>query len=70
MAPYYEEDIRALADLIGVDKVLLGSDFPHAEGLEEPLSFLGELTDFNADEIRLIMRDNAARLVTRGVAPQ
>src|SRR5690606_19889116 len=33
VTPYYEEDMRALADLIGVDKVLFGSDWPHGEGL-------------------------------------
>ena len=37
VAPYYEEDVRALADAIGVENVLLGSDFPHAEGLADPL---------------------------------
>ena len=63
VAPYYEDDIRELADRIGVENVLLGSDFPHAEGLTEPLRFLDELEGFGQDDIRLIMRDNARRLV-------
>lgn len=64
VAPYYEEDVRELADEIGIDKVLLGSDFPHAEGLADPLSFLEELADFTPDEVRLVMRDNGRSLVT------
>ncbi len=64
VAPYYEEDVRALADRIGSNRILLGSDFPHAEGLAEPLSFLDDLEGFDAAETRRIMRDNARSLVT------
>ena len=54
VAPYYEDDTRDLARRIGPDHVLFGSDFPHAEGLTEPLSFVEELEGFSPDEIRLI----------------
>jgi hypothetical protein len=63
VAPYYEEDVRALADRIGVERVLLGSDWPHAEGLAEPIRFLDELKEFSADETRLVMRENGMRLL-------
>jgi predicted TIM-barrel fold metal-dependent hydrolase len=63
VAPFYEDDVRALADTIGVDKVLLGSDFPHAEGLADPLSFLDELKAFTPAEIRRVMHDNGRSLV-------
>ena len=63
VAPYYEEDVSALAEAIGIENVLLGSDFPHAEGLAEPLSFLDELKDFTAADVRLVMRENGLRLV-------
>ncbi len=36
VTPYYEEDLHALADLIGVERILFGSDWPHGEGLAEP----------------------------------
>jgi Amidohydrolase len=58
VTPYYEEDIRALAETIGVDKVLFGSDWPHGEGLAEPVTFTKELTGFSADDVRKIMRGN------------
>jgi predicted TIM-barrel fold metal-dependent hydrolase len=60
---YYEDDIRALADLIGVENVLFGSDFPHAEGLAAPLRFVDDLVGFDARELRLIMRENTRRLI-------
>src|SRR6202012_5805900 len=36
VAPYYEDDLAMLADAIGIDKILFGSDWPHGEGLEDP----------------------------------
>ena len=66
VTPYYEEDIRRLADTIGVEHVLFGSDWPHGEGLADPLSFTEELTEFTPEEVYRIMHDNCAELV--GVA--
>lgn len=66
IAPFYEEDARALADAIGADHVLLGSDFPHAEGLAEPLAYVDELGGFSDDEVRHVMRDNGRSLVEPG----
>ncbi len=63
IAPYYEDDLGELAEVIGVDKVLFGSDWPHGEGLESPLSFTEELTGFDDADIRKIMRDNALDLL-------
>ena len=63
VSPYYEDDIRALADRIGTDNVVFGSDWPHAEGLGEPVSFVDDLEGFSDEEIRRIMRDNALGLI-------
>jgi predicted TIM-barrel fold metal-dependent hydrolase len=62
VAPYYEDDLRAVADAIGVDHMIFGSDYPHAEGLASPASFADDLEGFSADEVRKIMRDNAVSL--------
>ncbi len=43
ISPFWEEDLGALAQLIGVDHVLFGSDFPHPEGLAEPATYVEEL---------------------------
>lgn len=63
VTPYYEENIRHLADTIGLGHVLFGSDWPHGEGLADPVSFTDELTEFAPDEVQRIMRDNCAELV-------
>jgi predicted TIM-barrel fold metal-dependent hydrolase len=64
VAPFYEDDIRGLADSIGIDHVLFGSDWPHAEGLADPTDFVDDLDGFDAEEIRTIMRDNGRALAT------
>jgi predicted TIM-barrel fold metal-dependent hydrolase len=63
VTPYCEEDLRALADLIGVERILFGSDWPHGEGLPEPLLFEKELAGFDDGEIRRVMRDNCLELL-------
>jgi predicted TIM-barrel fold metal-dependent hydrolase len=63
VTPYYEEDLRALADLIGVERILFGSDWPHGEGLAEPIDFVKELDGFDEVEVRKIMRENALELL-------
>jgi predicted TIM-barrel fold metal-dependent hydrolase len=64
IAPFYEDDMAQLKDLIGLDHILFGSDWPHAEGLAEPAAFADDLRrcGFTEDEIRTVMRDNGRRL--------
>lgn len=63
IAPYYEDDLADLIELIGSEKVLFGSDWPHAEGLFDPVSYVKEI-DF-LDEVTQdrIMRTNMAGLI-------
>jgi predicted TIM-barrel fold metal-dependent hydrolase len=63
VTPYCEEDLHALAELIGVERILFGSDWPHGEGLGQPLDFEKELSGFDADDTRRIMRDNCLELL-------
>ena len=63
VAPYYEDDMLGLRDLIGAERILFGSDFPHAEGLADPISYVSELGGFSEAEVRLVMRDNARVLL-------
>jgi predicted TIM-barrel fold metal-dependent hydrolase len=64
--PFHEEDPRGLVALLGADKVLFGSDYPHPEGLADPISFVDELKGLTDEQIRLVMGGNLARLM--GVA--
>jgi predicted TIM-barrel fold metal-dependent hydrolase len=62
VSPYYEDDLLALASSIGADRMLLGSDWPHAEGLAEPAAFVDDLDGFDPAQIKLIMRENGMAL--------
>jgi predicted TIM-barrel fold metal-dependent hydrolase len=63
ISPFWEEDLGALADLLGEDRVLFGSDFPHPEGLADPVSYTEELAGMPEERIRKIMGGNLARLM-------
>ncbi|MEV6658244.1 amidohydrolase family protein [Nocardia fluminea] len=63
VSPFWEEDLGAIADLIGVDNVLFGSDYPHPEGLAEPARYIHEIKAMNLDHQAKIMGGNLARLL-------
>jgi predicted TIM-barrel fold metal-dependent hydrolase len=63
VSPFPEEDVAGLADLIGADRVLFGSDWPHAEGTPQPADYADHLDDLDATRTRMILRDNALQLV-------
>ena len=62
VAPFYEDDIAILSSLIGADRVLLGSDWPHPEGLAAPRDWVGDFAGLTADERRLALRDNLRKI--------
>lgn len=62
--PFWEEDIVDLAEIIGVDHILFGSDWPHPEGLARPLDYVHNLArQFDDASITKIMRGNGAALL-------
>ncbi len=63
VSPFYEEDVVGLVRSIGAARVLMGSDYPHPEGVADPIDWLRKLEGLSDAEIRMIMRDNAARLL-------
>jgi predicted TIM-barrel fold metal-dependent hydrolase len=67
VVPFFEEDPVWLIDKIGAANVLFGSDWPHPEGLAEPLDFADKLVGrVDDDTLRKVMRTNAAALVKLG----
>jgi predicted TIM-barrel fold metal-dependent hydrolase len=65
IAPFHEDRIIDLRDLLGAENMLLGSDWPHAEGLADPSEFANELNGFSDTEVKMVMRDNALSLSQR-----
>jgi len=63
VSPFWEEDLPALAELIGEEHVLFGSDYPHPEGLADPASYVKELHGAPEDVVRKIMGGNLAKLM-------
>jgi predicted TIM-barrel fold metal-dependent hydrolase len=61
ITPFWEDHIDELvAGDVRVDRLLLGSDWPHAEGTREPADFLTEsLSGLPAEDTRRVARDNA-----------
>jgi predicted TIM-barrel fold metal-dependent hydrolase len=67
VSPYYEDDLAGLRTLVGADHMLMGSDYPHAEGLAEPSSYIKDLANFgfSPEDSKLVMRDNGVALSHR-----
>jgi predicted TIM-barrel fold metal-dependent hydrolase len=65
VSPFHEDDVALLKELLGADRLLMGSDYPHAEGLADPTEYVRELRGFSAPEVRLTMRENALGLAER-----
>jgi predicted TIM-barrel fold metal-dependent hydrolase len=60
--PFWEDDVHEVVGMMGDSRVIFGSDWPHIEGMPQPLDYVGELTKFDDDAKRRILRDNAREL--------
>jgi predicted TIM-barrel fold metal-dependent hydrolase len=64
VTPFWEDSVRDLARDIRPDRLLLGSDWPHAEGTRQPADFVRESLDgLSTDQVRSIGRENALDLL-------
>ena len=61
--PFFEEDPVALVSAVGGDKVVFGSDFPHPEGLANPISYAKRLESLSLEDVKAIMGGNAAAAI-------
>jgi predicted TIM-barrel fold metal-dependent hydrolase len=62
VAPFPEGNVERVVAEIGIEPIVFGSDFPHAEGLAEPAEFAALLDGLTGPQQRQILRDNAAAL--------
>ena len=62
--PFWEDDIPSLIPELRADRLLLGSDWPHAEGTREPYEFVTDsLAGLPVDDVQRIARQNAVDLL-------
>ena len=61
--PFHEEDPIGLVELIGADNVLFGSDFPHPEGMYDPVAFVDQLEGLSDTDKAKIMGGNLNRIM-------
>jgi predicted TIM-barrel fold metal-dependent hydrolase len=67
VSPFYEDELASLLRLVGADHIVMGSDYPHVEGLTEPSSYIKDLQnfDYTPEQCKAVMRDNGLFLATR-----
>ncbi|QIY68560.1 amidohydrolase family protein [Streptomyces sp. RLB1-33] len=63
ISPFWEEDMAELAGIIGVERVLFGSDYPHPEGLADPVTYIDAIQGMKEADQAKIMGGNLACLI-------
>jgi predicted TIM-barrel fold metal-dependent hydrolase len=66
--PFWEDDVNEIVNLMGDERVIFGSDWPHIEGLPEPTDWVTELQKLPAESIPKIMGGNVSELNERAPA--
>jgi len=61
--PFHEEDPRGLIEMLGADRVLFGSDYPHPEGMSDPITFVDDLEGLPEEDVAKVMGGNLSRLM-------
>jgi predicted TIM-barrel fold metal-dependent hydrolase len=66
--PFWEDSIEDLVNLMSPEHILFGSDYPHPEGMVEPLHWAKEIGDlFPPGDVRKMMGGNMYGLL--GLTP-
>jgi predicted TIM-barrel fold metal-dependent hydrolase len=63
VVPYPEDDTIGLIENLGsTETLLMGSDWPHAEGLREPADFWNKVDGLDETTKRAFLRENGMKL--------
>jgi len=69
VTPFWEDNVNDLLGELRSDRLLMGSDWPHAEGTRQPVDFIAEALAGVPDEaVRRITWSNAVELLGLGPA--
>lgn len=63
ISPFYEDDADQLKDLMGASQVIFSSDWPHPEGLADPVKMVEEFANYSESEIKQVMSTNIKGLL-------
>ncbi|KOS55250.1 amidohydrolase family protein [Rhodococcus rhodochrous] len=64
VVPYPEDDTVGMVEKLGsTETLLMGSDWPHAEGLREPADFYARVEGLGDENRRLFLRENGMKLI-------
>ena len=64
---YPEDDIKGIVERTGYSaNILMGSDYPHSEGIPEPAEFVEACKGLPPETTRAIMYDNGMRMFSNG----
>jgi aminocarboxymuconate-semialdehyde decarboxylase len=55
--------MRNLIDLVGVDRIVTGTDFPQGMSVKQPVDFVESIPGLTHREREMILCDNPARLL-------
>jgi predicted TIM-barrel fold metal-dependent hydrolase len=62
ISPFWEDNFTQIAQLVGTNRVVFGSDWPHPEGLSDPISYVDDLAELSPTDIERIMGGNMCEL--------
>ena len=62
VAPFWEDNFAHIAEMIGPDRVVFGSDWPHPEGLKDPLNLVEDLAGLSDEDVQKVMGGNMVDL--------
>ena len=67
--PVFDADthLYEAEELVGIENVCFGSDYPHPEGMYDPLTYVDEIASLSTADQAKVMGGNLARIMR--VAP-
>ena len=60
--PFWEDDPYEVIEHMGADRVIFGSDWPHIEGMPQPLDYVNEIKELDPASMRKVLLENATAL--------
>jgi predicted TIM-barrel fold metal-dependent hydrolase len=63
VSPYPEENVKRPLEVLTIDQLVFGSDFPHGEGLDDPSKYVETIQDLTDEDKKTMMRDNMAEFL-------